>query len=441
VKGVIRRLCGSLAVATGLMVALTADQQPQQNARFVAQHDWVGKGQWIRGDTHVHTRFSDGGYSPADVATQAVKHGCEVIGFPDHAARRLKGASPEYMAAIQAVRKAQPALVVIAGLEWNVPPFGGDEHATLLVAEGPREESILAEFKRRFDDSDVVDSPKPDVQAALTWLAQTTAASSVKPVVIYNHPSRKDASSMQNVDDIVSWRKVNDLVIGFESGVGHQGSLPLGSYDQKISLVDRWDPVAARTGDAWDTLLQRNVDVHGAMASSDFHTPDPRDLNDFWPCQFSETWFYVPEKTTSGVLQAIRAGTFVGVHGQIARQVEFSLSAPGLARPAVPGERIEVSAGTTITAEMSLDVPRGDWAGRFNRVDAIEFIVVTPKSVEVKAQPISGVGAQRASERITVGPEGVVVRARGRRIVPDGPDLMFYTNAIRVSAVRPLVTQ
>ena len=58
----------------------------------------------------------------------------------------------------------------------------------------------------------------------MTWLAQTTAASPVKPVVIYNHPSRKDASSMQNVDDIVSWRKVNDLVIGFESGVGHQGS-------------------------------------------------------------------------------------------------------------------------------------------------------------------------------------------------------------------------
>ena len=193
-KGVTRWLCGSLA-ATGLLVALTAAREPQQTSSFLVQHDWVGKGQWIRGDTHVHTRFSDGGYSPADVATQAVKHGCEVIGFPDHAARRLKGASPEYMAAIQAVRKAQPALAVIAGLEWNVPPFGGDEHATLLVPEGPREDSILAEFKRRFDDSDVVDSPKPDVQAALTWLAQTTAASSVKPVVIYNHPSRKDASS------------------------------------------------------------------------------------------------------------------------------------------------------------------------------------------------------------------------------------------------------
>ena len=73
-------------------------------------------------------------------------------------------------------------------------------------------------------------------------------------------------------------------------------------------------------------------------------------------------------------------------------------------------------------------------------MDAIEFIVVTPKTVEVKPQPISGIGAQRVSERIAVGPEGVVIRARGRRIVPDGPDLMFYTNAIRVSAASPLDT-
>ena len=423
---VLRRASGLFALASA-----------QTGARFVAQHEWVGKGQWIRGDTHVHTRFSDGGHSPAQVAAQAVKYGCEVIGFADHADRQLKGASPEYMAAIHAVRKSQPALAVIAGLEWNVPPFGGDEHATLLVPEEPREEPILAEFKRRFDDYDLGGSPKPDVQAALTWLAQTTAASPVKPVVIYNHPSRKDASSMQNVDDIVAWRKVTDLVIGFESGPGHQGKPPLGSYEQKISLIDRWDPVAARTGDAWDRLLQRNVNVHGAMASSDFHTPDPGDLNDFWPCQFAETWFYVPEKTTAGVLRAIRAGTFFGVHGQIARQVEFTLNAPSLTRPAVPGERIEVPAGATITAELAMDIPRGDWAGRVNRVDAIEFIVVTPKTVEVKPQPISGIGAQRVSERIAVGPEGVVVRARGRRIVTDGPDLMFYTNAIRVSAGRP----
>ena len=123
-----------------------------------------------------------------------------------------------------------------------------------------------------------------------------------------------------------------------------------------------------------------------------------------------------------------------------ARQVEFTLNAPGLARPAVPGERIEVPAGTTITAEMSLDVPRGDYAGRFNRINTIEFIVVTPKTVEVKPQPISGIGAERVSERIAVGPEGVVIRARGRRhrARRAGPHVLFERRfAFRLAGHRP----
>ena len=172
------------------------------------------------------------------------------------------------------------------------------------------------------------------------------------------------------------------------------------------------------------------------MASSDFHTPDPRDLNDFWPVSFLRLGSTCPRNDIRRA-SGHRAGTFVGVHGQIARQVEFTLSAPGLARPAVPGERIEVPAGATITAEVSLEVPRGDYAGRFNRVDAIEFIVVTPKTVEVKPQPISGIGAQRVSDRSLSALKASSSESRGRRIVPDGPDLMFYTNAIRVSAVRP----
>ena len=153
VKRVIRRLCGSLAAATSLLVALTAAQKPQQTARFVVQHDWVGKGQWIRGDTHVHTRFSDGGHSPAEVADAGgqVRMRGHRFRRPCRSQAQGRGRRSTF-AAIQAVRKTQPALAVIAGLEWNVPPFGGDEHATLLVPEGPREEPILAEFKRRFDD-------------------------------------------------------------------------------------------------------------------------------------------------------------------------------------------------------------------------------------------------------------------------------------------------
>jgi hypothetical protein len=40
------------------------------------------------------------------------------------------------------------------------------------------------------------------------------------------------------------------------------------------------------------------------------------------------------------------------------------------------------------------------------------------------------------TERITVPADGIVVRARGRRVISGGPDLMFYTNPIRIIAIR-----
>ena len=278
---------------------------------------------------------------------------------------------------------------------------------------------------------------KVTAEAALRWLAEATKASPVKPVVIYNHPSRKDASSLDNIGDIVGWSGVNDLVIGFEAGPGHQGKAPLGSYESKEVLIDRWDPVAARPGDAWDTLLQRGLNVHGAMTSSDFHNDNPGNLNDFWPCQFSESWYYVPERTTAGVLRAMRAGTFFGVHGQIARQVELTVRAEGLPRPAIAGETIQVfGERPVVSATVAMTVPDVDWEGRPNRVDAVEFIVITPTDTVVRTHPIAGGGRQSVTEPITVGGGGVVVRARLRRVVPDGPDLMAYTNAIRVVASR-----
>ena len=116
----------------------------------------------------------------------------------------------------------------------------------------------------------------------------------------------------------LSWRKVNDLVIGFESGAGHQGNVPLSSVFRSEDFADRSlrDPVAAQTGDAWDTLLQRNVSVHGAMASSDFHTPDRSRFEQLsGRVSFLRPGSTCPRRRHLGVLQAIRAGTFVGVHG------------------------------------------------------------------------------------------------------------------------------
>jgi hypothetical protein len=400
-------------------------------ARFVSQRAWAESGTWIRGDLHVHSRLSDGLYTIGDLAAKAHELGCDAIAVVDHADRKLKAATPEYRDEIRATRASHPSLAILAGLEWNVPPRGGDEHATVLVPDGNSEWDTLAAFKDRFDDYELDDKPKPDDRAALEWLA-SRAADGLKPVVIYNHPSRKDASSLDNAIDIERWRGVNDLVIGFEGAPGHQGREPLGGYSGALQTIDRWDPAAAKIGDAWDVLSQRGVDVHGALAGSDFHTDRLNDLADLWPCQFAETWLHVPDRTVAGVLKALRSGAFFGVHGRIVRDVELSARIPGLPRAVVSGEVVSIPEPTTVTLTLSVSVPPTDWEGRPNRLDAIEFIVVTPEGATSVEKAVTADSDQTITHDFVAGTQGLVIRARGRRAVENGPDLMFYTNAIRI---------
>ena len=398
-------------------------------ALIVRAVPWAGHGTWIKGDTHIHTTFSDGNQTPADVVDQAIKYGVQAIAITDHSDRNLNAATPEYEQTIKGLRSAHPDVVFVAGIEWNIPPSGGEDHAVVLVPPGPMEWQALAYIKEHYDDYHNEGGGHKNVAEALAWLAANGANGALKPVVIFNHPSRREAHSIDNAKDIQRWRTVNDLVIGFEGGPGHQGSKPLGAYSGQEQPIDRWDPVVARVGDAWDTLLGAGMDVSGAYAVSDFHTPQ-----DYWPGQFSETWLYVPEKSPEGVIRALRAGAMFGVHGHIARNVDFVVEAPGLSRPAMAGETIDAASGSTVTAKVKLDIPPTDWEGKPNRIDAIELIAVTRDNAQIVATRPPAPGAEAFSETVTVPTGGIVLRARGRRTVEDGPSLMFYTNPIRIVA-------
>jgi hypothetical protein len=385
---------------------------------------------WLKADTHVHTDdFSDGGYVLKDAVAGAAKHGCDVVAVTDHLDVNLRAATPEYFAAIAAARKAHAGMTVLAGGEWNVPPWGGDEHATVLLA--PQVETKLAAFKRLFDDHRRPTHDPALAREALRWLAANASAPGALPVVVYEHPSRKDLRSIENVADIRDWRGINDLVIGFAGAPGHQGLPPYGDYSDKgEQTIDRWDPVVARVGDAWDTLLAQGMDVWGAYVASDFHSD--RRSNDYWPCQFGATWLYAPHRDAAGALQALRAGSFFGEHGGVAREVELQVSASGLRRHAIAGEVIAVGVGSTVTVGLKLVVPERAWADGPNTVDRVQIIAINAAGAKVVFDGPLPPNAPLA-HKVPVPPGGVVIRARGYR--ERGTErLAFYTNPIRVAA-------
>jgi PHP domain len=397
---------------------------------FTRRLPWAGTGVWLKAETHTHTKFSDGSSSVDELADRAVASGCDVLAITDHSDGNLKAATPEYHDAIRATRARLPQLILLAGLEWNPPPGKGQDHAAMLLPAAWDTAERTEEFKRRFDDLNKEGENPELATAAFAWIREHSASPEDLPVIVLNHPGRraKDVEAVWRAWSFLT-KEGAGIVVGAEGAPGHQNAKPLGAYGGALVPEDRWDPSVVAPGAAWDRLLQQGQDVWGALASSDFHAESN---GDYWPCQFSYTAIYAPDRSAAGVLRALRAGSFVGVHGGIVRSAELRVMTPELERAALAGEQVRVPAGATLSVDLVMDLPGTDWSGAANHIDAIDLIGISKDGARIVASGAPGADGRWHAE-VTAPAGGIVLRARGRRVIDDGPDLLFYTNAVRAT--------
>ena len=412
-----------LALFTTFATALLLACSRGPDAEFVTSVPWALTGGRVVLDSHTHTRFSDGSLQLSELAAKAFENGCTALAVTDHGDPSERAATPEYFAQVDAIRTKYPSMIVFAGIEWNIPPYLGREHVTVLV-EPTLERQVLPEFKLRFEDKAAA------VEDALPWLAQQVGRND-NVALIYNHPSRLDLDPDENYRDYTKWQSKQDLFVGFEGGPGHQKNKPPGDYRGSIRTQDRWDPVVAEIGGSWDRLLTAGQSVWGAIAVSDYHN----DSLDFAPCAFARTHLRVPQKDQRGVLLALRAGSFWAGHGRVLDDLAFISVHPALGMPAAAGEIVRVRVSGPMPAFRVAFVRGPGGSG-------------LPLTVEIIGNGVSGspervasgeVGAERSAfdwtpKALVVGQDGRSAYFRARVIAKSstGDTLVAYTNPIRM---------
>ena len=395
------------------------------------QSDITVSQQWYQVDTHIHTRYSDGVYSVVQIAEQASAFGCDAIAITDHGDQNLKQVlSDTFWQDVGKAANANPNLSIMAGLEWNIPPFAGREHVTVLLPQNDQTPAMLSAFRDQFDHYGKSTPVDIDASAAMQWLNQQYAGQSDSPVIIYNHPSRKDASEGENQHDMENWLQQSPYVIGFSGSPGHQKKRgdDNGSYSFKFKTRHGWDPAIAVVGKDWDALLMSGRQIYAARAPSDFHN----DNMDYWPCEFSTTHVRATSNAPRHIMAGFKRGHFWAQHGKFVDALSATLEDSNGKVLANAGDTLSTSQ-TGLQARLTVNLAAKDWQGFATSLDEVTAVIITDQGVDTRTfYPETGKNPYVFTVPLPPSGSHVAIRWFGRSIQPEQHHYQFFTNAVMV---------
>jgi hypothetical protein len=332
-----------LVLVIGVAILTTYSQLFNLSANTVKQVDWASKDVNIIFDHHTHSNFSDGKLSIEALVNLASENGCDAIAITDHTDAK-RSLSKKQLDEIKLARLFNPNMLIVRGAELNPPSYKGREHVNVLV-NPYNEEALFEELRKKISD----ESQKLD-DRQLFELLNTFNTTKENVLAIYNHPSRKDRSENENKADFLKWSEGNNIFIGFSGAPGHQKLENIGSYSGPFKTINRWDPTIAKVGSTLDQLLDEGHDLWGAIASSDYHN----DKMDYPPCSFSRIHVTAPGKSYSGLMSALKKGTFWASHGRFLSQFKIVAEVSEKQLRLSPGEAANVDEGSIALIDIGL---------------------------------------------------------------------------------------
>ena len=227
--------------------------------------------------------------------------------------------------------------------------------------------------------------------------------------------------------DVLAWRPstIHYRVLRGTRSPGNEA-------DRQLQLQGNDDRPLGSSGGAEsatrDTSLQQGLDV-GPYAPSDFHTMSFADLADY-----AREFRRRSMRRSAAHRRATRP----------ARRQFFCRSRPDWlgggtarehrrpARAAGAGEAIAVAQDATVVAQVTFQVPPTAWRPGPNHIDLVELIGIDQTGAKILAQGAPETSGAALTHTLRVPSGGLVLRARGFRILETGTRLAFYTNPVRI---------
>jgi hypothetical protein len=392
-------------------------------------------GQWVTGDTHNHTHFSDGNqYLPTLVHQAFDVYGLDWMGSTDHGGEWDRDANGvKYTAntvgnrsgdiwawdgmldnwdSFNALRGQHPGKVLFQGLEWGVP--GIDESKTVIVDAYQQPGSpaptyatgmAISDFEFLFDkldddftqrktlvrkargttltrtgltkDSETYDKYARGLEAA-NFLGSRYTLNSYS---ILSHPSR---DLLWTALDI---RRYNDaaptVFFGMAGMPGSQKEPPLrGGYDEEFfnddGSLNEELTAQARTYGGADYFTAKVGGVWDSLLGEGRHfwvfcDSDFHETDEeFWPGEYSKDHTFVGALTPQGIVDGLRSGNSFAVEGQLIDGLDFKATSG--AASATMGETLTVEDGDIITITVTWHSPAVNNNGDVPEVDHVDLI-------------------------------------------------------------------